>query len=269
MLKTMARYTIDKFREFLMGSGFFSWLNNIKNKWKEHSPQIITEPEQFLLIKRLEGYCGLYDGQPHSIIVENVEDCHVLFSEDNSNWSTTMPIFTNSGNKKVYVQVSRNKRVEQSEAKVEIIRRAIKLQSGSDEKRYDGTELSNSYISFSGDGFIEGEGIEAKTVGQINIVGNIKNDVEYFFLEGTNPENYQIDIETGVLSVLQNDEKISITLKANDLKCIYDGEEKVIRGLEDSSFEYNGNLFSVSGIEIYAKGKDAGKYETRKNGTKD
>lgn len=249
-----------------MSSRFLSWINEIITKIEERSPQTITNRNQFRLIKKAEGFCGLYDGKPHHAVIDTVRACVVLFSEDNKIWKSTAPSFINSGTKTVYIKASRNKRVEKCSVVIEIKKRNIIITSCDAEKEYDGIILTNTDVVLSGDGFAEGEGISVAAVGSITIVGKKDNEIEYSFDEKTSVENYSIKLVPGILSVVARKQKIEITLQGQNKNCIYDSEIKEIAGFEKNTFDYLGQKYVVNGIETGVCAKNAGIYEAQVKG---
>ena len=68
---------------------------------------------------------------------------------------------------------------------------------------YDGTPHSNAVIKVGGDGFVEGEGVEAYGFATIVGAGEKENAFSYRFLDGTLAENYDVTVEYGVLKVVK------------------------------------------------------------------
>ena len=82
-----------------------------------------------------------------------------------------------------------------------ITKRSVTLTSADATKTYDGTALTNTSISVSGDGFVEGEGAEYKVTGTQTQVGNSANEFEYTLNENTLASNYDITKVVGTLTV--------------------------------------------------------------------
>lgn len=249
-----------------MSNKVISWIKKLRTKINEQSPQIITDKDHFYLITKCNDYSGMYDGKFHSADIESVNDCSLFFSEDNHSWSSVAPSFLDCGLKTVYVKAVRNKRIELHTVKIEITKRNIILVSNNAQKEFDGLELSNSDISILGDGFVDNEGVFAQAISSISTVGRMKNEIEYSFFDGTNPENYSICFEHGELVVTEKLKKIEYTLYGNNYTCLYDGEEKYISGLQEDTFEYMGREYRVSGIHMAVSGTNAGTYETEIKG---
>ena len=79
--------------------------------------------------------------------------------------------------------------------------RTVVLTSEGAEKEYDGTPLTNSNVTVSGDGFVEGEGATYNVTGSQTEAGESKNTFTYELKEGTLAGNYDISTEEGTLKV--------------------------------------------------------------------
>ena len=82
-----------------------------------------------------------------------------------------------------------------------ITKRSVTLTSANATKTYDGTALTNTSITVSGDGFVEGEGAEYKVTGTQTEVGNSANSFEYKLSENTLASNYDITKVVGTLTI--------------------------------------------------------------------
>lgn len=85
--------------------------------------------------------------------------------------------------------------------KLEITPRQITLTSASDEKKFDGTPLTNSKVEVSGDGFIGNEGVDCTVTGTITDIGHADNTFSYTFKTGTISTNYEVKTVLGDLEV--------------------------------------------------------------------
>ena len=92
-------------------------------------------------------------------------------------------------------------KVNRKSGTLTIEKRNVTLTSGSDEKAYDGDPLTNSEVTVSGDGFVEGEGAEYSFTGSQTLVGKSDNTFDYAFNRETKKENYVITTEEGTLTV--------------------------------------------------------------------
>ena len=114
---------------------------------------------------------------------------------------------------------------------LKITPREITLTSGSDEKIYDGTPLTNSTVTVGAPGFVDGEGATYTVTGSQLDVGSSGNSFTYELNEGTLAENYIIETEEGKLTVTSPEQHIVIT--ANSAEKTYDGTP-----LTDDGFTY-------------------------------
>ena len=82
-----------------------------------------------------------------------------------------------------------------------ITRRSVTLTSATVSKVYDGSTLTNTSITVSGDGFVEGEGASYEVTGTQTEVGNSANAFEYKLNENTLASNYNITKVVGTLTI--------------------------------------------------------------------
>ena len=113
--------------------------------------------------------------------------------------------------------------------------RTLTITSGSDKKEYNGTPLTNSTVTVTGDGFAEGEGATYTFTGSQLDVGSSKNIFDCKLNANTNAENYKITKEYGDLTVTAVSTQIVITA-ASDSK-VYDGQP-----LTTGNYTYTGKL---------------------------
>ena len=144
------------------------------------------------------------------------------------------------------------------ELKVE--KREVILTSASGEKQYDGSALRDSTVSVSADGFATGEGAAYEVSGSQTLVGSSANTFTYRFNDNTDADDYTIRKVEGVLTVISRSVLYDITLEANSLEVLYDGEEHEVSGFRTLQFERNGHIFLVEGIDAYAAAVHAGEY---------
>ncbi len=94
-------------------------------------------------------------------------------------------------------------------ANLEITKRRVTLTSASDSKEYDGTALTNSKVTVSGDGFANGdkelrgkEGVKNNVTGSQTEIGSSTNYFTYTALSNTNlAKNYIVSKVEGTLTV--------------------------------------------------------------------
>ena len=142
-----------------------------------------------------------YDGEEHKnkptvtdtktdkVLVEG-KDYELSYSKDVTNAGTVTVTVTGKGNYEGSFEVT-----------YEITKRNVTLTSADATKTYDGKALTNTSISVSGDGFVEGEGAEYKVTGTQTQVGNSANEFEYTLNENTLASNYDITKAVGTLTV--------------------------------------------------------------------
>ena len=82
-----------------------------------------------------------------------------------------------------------------------ITKRSVTLTSATASKVYDGSALTNTSITVSGDGFVEGEGASYEVTGTQTEVGNSANAFEYKLNEKTLASNYNITKVVGTLTI--------------------------------------------------------------------
>ena len=142
-----------------------------------------------------------YDGQEHRevLTVKDAKtgkdliankDYTVVYSDDLVNAGTVKVTVTGLGNysgsfTKTY----------------KITKRLVTLTSATVSKTYDGQALTNTSITVSGDGFVEGEGASYEVTGTQTKVGNSANSFEYKLNENTLASNYDITKVVGTLTI--------------------------------------------------------------------
>lgn len=149
-----------------------------------------------------------------------------------------------------------------SDGELTITKRNVTLTSADDEKVYDGTALTNSIVTVSGDGFVTNEAPSYDVTGTITNVGEVKNIFTYEFANGVNAGNYEITTVYGKLKVTPVTETVTVTIKENSGTVKYDGTEKTVTGYTVESITnplYTVNDFTFSG-SAEVKGTNAGTY---------
>ena len=173
------------------------------------------------------GYSGIYDGRPHTL--EKVfgrygetilNDVTVeYFDESDSSWkpwdetAEAVTIIT-VGTKTVRLRVtSELYGTAETSAVLTVVPRTVVLTSASAAKYFDGTPLTRnaqSDITVTGDGFVEGEGAVYTITGSQTEVGSSRNTFTYTLLDGTDPNNYNIIITEGTLTVYRRSTPVII-----------------------------------------------------------
>ncbi|WP_276814682.1 InlB B-repeat-containing protein [Faecalibaculum rodentium] len=150
---------------------------------------------------------------------------------------------------------------------VKIAPAKVTMTSGSSEKHYDGSALTNSTVN--AEGFVTGEGATYNCSGSQTIPGSSKNTFTYTLNKGTDKRNYNIATKEGTLTVtdVEDSKRATFEVKAKSLTTKYDGTTKTVSGLEATEFTWNGHTYRVEGLTASASGKDAGKYDSIVSGT--
>ena len=147
----------------------------------------------------------------------------------------------------------------------------VTLKSADLSKKYDGTALENGGTALATEtGFAEGEGATYTFTGSQTLVGSSANAFDYTLNEGTKADNYDIDRTEGKLTVTDCEEadKYEITVTANSATKTYDGTEKTVSGVTDTTFTNDkGAQFTVEGLSATVSGTDAGEYANEVSGT--
>lgn len=125
-----------------------------------------------------------------------------------------------------------------------INKRDVILTSGSGEKTYDGTPLTNDHVEVTGDRFVGNEGATYVVTGSQTLAGQSDNEYTYELKSNTKLSNYNITKKTGTLTVNQVKEKIVITANNNNKK--YDGSP-----LTDDGYTYTDGIL-IKGDELTA-----------------
>jgi len=102
-----------------------------------------------------------------------------------------------------------------------ILPRSVTLTSGSGNKIFDNTPLTNNSVSMTGDGFIDGEGVDIRITGTITNPGFADNMFSWNFRPGTRAENYTITSVYGRLIITAT--ASSVVLQAASATQVYDG----------------------------------------------
>jgi len=146
-----------------------------------------------------------------------------------------------------------------------INKRSVTLTSGSGEKVYDGTALTNGTVTVGGaDGFADGEGATYDVTGSQTVVGESDNTFTYTLNKGTKADNYTIEKTEGKLKVTAATEEVVVTITGHNSTVTYNGSEQSVNGYDVSiapeGVSYTTADFSFNGT-AEAKGTDAGTYQ--------
>ena len=155
----------------------------------------------------------------------------------------------------------------QGEATVTINKRSVLLTSASASKIYDGTPLTNSNVTVTGSGFVDGEVTDIKAIGSVtNVIDSPKpNTITFTPVEGKfNADNYAIEQVEGELAITPVTTKVKVEIIGNHVSEKYDGTPKVAEGyviniVEDTSGVYQKDDIEVIGNDsAFAERTDAG-----------
>ena len=183
-------------------------------------------------------YTGKYDGASHGeAATANVEGATIEYSTDGgTTWTTAFPTIKNVGEINVTVKASMaNYSDATAEYTLKVTPRPVTITSGSATKMYDGTPLIKHEVTYGGDKFVDGEGVDITYTGSQTDVGNSKNTFTFKFKDGTAEENYDITPDYGTLEVTNSD-KLTVTATGYDGK--YDGQT------------HNGNVTATEGATL-------------------
>lgn len=145
---------------------------------------------------------------------------------------------------------------------VTVTPREVTLTSATDEKPYDGTALTNSNVTVSGDGFAQGEGFTANVTGSQTNAGSSDNTFTYSFNKDTSAADYWVTPEYGKLIVTADDNEVVVTVTEHGGSAEYDGTEKSVSGYDfkASNELYKDTDFTFSGTDT-VKGTNVGTYD--------
>ena len=130
--------------------------------------------------------------------------------------------------------------------------RTLTITSGSDSKEYNGTPLTNSTVTVTGDGFVDGEGATYTVTGSQLNVGSSKNTFDCELNANTKAENYKITKVYGDLTITAVSTQIVIT--ANSKTEVYSGQ-----AVTDSNYTYTGKLADGDKLEVEVVGSQTDK----------
>ena len=129
---------------------------------------------------------------------------------------------------------------------LDITPREITLTSGSAEKVFDGTALTNDTITFSGDGFVEGEGVNTTVTGRQTTEGESENTFTYAMANGTAAGNYDITTVYGTLKVTEAEGEV---VQYHKLTITYQYEDGTVIKTYTNNYR-NGDTYSVTSDKL-------------------
>lgn len=155
-----------------------------------------------------------------------------------------------------------------NDAALVITPRKVTLKSADETREYNGKPLTGKgEVEITGDGFVEGEGVDITPTASRTLVGATVNTFDWSFSEGTKSVNYIVDVEYGLLSVVNRDAQYEIEMHANSDTVEYDGSEHSVTGFETNEFEIDDSKYTVTEVDSEATGTEAGVYGTEVYGS--
>lgn len=186
----------------------------------------------------IEGDSKVYDGRPidvkeASFALNNVAlsdtyatqykeflnfESPIQYSTDKNSWTTELSgfKFVDAGSYTLYAKqevivtltdfegkTKTEPRDVVGQATYTITPRDVTLTSGSAEKEYDGTALTNDTVKVEGDGFVKDEGVTCNVTGTQTSVGSSENNFTYTLNSDTKAVNYNIATQYGTLTVTE------------------------------------------------------------------
>lgn len=154
---------------------------------------------------------------------------------------------------------------EVEDGSMTITKREVTLTSATDDKPYDGTALTNSKVTVSGDGFVSGQDFTANVTGSQTNAGSSNNTFTYELTGGaTEGENgnYDITVAPGTLTVHAITDHVTVTIVGDQKSGTYNGQELKAEGYTFTSDNklYTQDKVAFSGTAEAAR-TDAGKTE--------
>ena len=220
-----------------------------------------------------------YDGTEKTVTEYDFRASNTLYTEDDCSFSGDATVKgTDAGSYAMELKTAdfantndnfKNVEFEIVDGTLEISKREVRLTSATDSKEYDGTALTNDTVTVTGDGFITGEGATYTVTGTQTVAGNSENTFTYVLNDGTKDGNYNVSRAFGTLTVTNRETRYEITVAAAGETRKYNGEEQSTEGngLVTTTFEVEGNTYTVEGLSASATGKDAGTYPMNVVGT--
>ena len=159
-----------------------------------------------------------------------------------------------------------------SEGTLTINPRSVIITSGSASKTYDGTPLTKHESTITGEGFVEGQGVNITYTGSQTEVGSSENTFEYKLKDNTLEKNYTIETVFGTLTVEKRPyippvnppitDKITVEITGNSDSVVYDGTEHSVKDytVKISDSRYTEKDFTFNGKAL-ASGVNAGTHE--------
>ncbi len=229
-----------------------------------------------------------YDGDEYTVKGYDVSSSNELYTASDFTFSGNASVSgTDVGTYEMQLKASDFANTSENFTNVEFVivdgaltinKRAVELTSGSSEKVYDGTALTNESVTVTNGSFAKNDGFTATASGSITNVGSVDNEFTYELTgagakkddEG-NYVNYTVATKTGNLVVTPVTSKVTVTITGNKTSTKYDGTEKSASGYtvsidntlyKESDFTYTGSSeVKQTNAGTYAMGLKDGKFE--------
>ena len=223
---------------------------------------------------KIKGHTGTfkYDGEKKKVEGYDVTIDNDLYKESDINFKGTDKVEETNANTYAmglaasdFENISdnfSNVLFEVEDGQLMIEKRNVKLTSATDSKAYDGKALTNDEVKVGGDEFAEGEGAEFTVTGSQLDAGTSDNVFEYALKDGTNADNYTIEVVYGKLTVTADENEVVVTITENRGRNKYDGRKHKVTGYEVTAISnklYTEKDFTFNG-KAEVTGTDAGTY---------
>lgn len=176
-------------------------------------------------------YTGKYDGASHGkaatakINGEPVvgDDVKIEYKVGDSEYTTDVPTVKNvSDSTTVQVRATKTGYTPaEATYNLNVTPRPVTITSGSATKMYNGDPLTKHEVTYVGDNFVDGEGVDITYTGSQTDVGTSNNTFTYTPKDGTLLKNYNIEPIYGTLKVTDSNK---LTVSATGYNGIYDGQ---------------------------------------------
>ena len=150
---------------------------------------------------------------------------------------------------------------------LKITPRRIVLRSTDVEREYNGQSVTGGEVRVVEGSFAAGEGAGYVLTGSRILPGVSPNTFRYTLKEGTKAGNYVIETQEGRITVISRNAPYEIVLQAKSDNVLYDGEEHLVEGFEQTEFDVAGSRYHVEGLTASAAGTAAGTYPVEIAGT--
>ena len=145
--------------------------------------------------------------------------------------------------------------ITKKDGTLKVTPKAVTVHTGSAEKAYDGTALTNEETSI--EGLLSGESVSITATGSVTEIGSAENTCEISW-DGAKEDNYTVTRDLGTLTVTANDAEITLT--APSASKVYDGESLTADGTDENNKVVVSGLPEGFTVEATASGarKNAG-----------